>query len=538
MAQFDDLLLEIGQVGWYQVLLSFVITIGYEFNTACSMLILMFIGPDPGWTCADNSDVNASMSWNESYTTMLTPSLNTTPTLASSTPVPTISTRDVCKDCTNYKFNKDFTSIVTEWELVCDRDFISDTITSLQMAGVLVGSLFFGQLSDLFGRKKVYFLATTSLCVMGVAQAFATNWILFAACRFGSGVLIGGNIVVGHVYNIEFLGPKYRHIPLTFGLWATSSLILLAMAYFIRDWRHLLLATSVPGFTIIGAWWFVPESPRWLLSKGRFDEVTTIAKRIAKRNKKPQPNMEKFIKAYKNETPNCEPGVKHSYWDLFRTRSLAKCTLIFSLQWFCMSLIGYGAAFNMKNLPGDRFVNMSISFSSGYLIPISVFFLPRWFGRRTICVAGFLISSIAFIPSVVIYIIDKADDLWLLVIILTTIGGTAQGASWNGSILLVTETYPTAIRNIGLGFASMSARFGGILAPQMAYFGTFWAPIPFVMSAAFAFLSGIASLYLKETKNKILVDEVPDRECCLCCPLKKEDDDKMDDKEFVTVTEL
>ncbi|XP_013421095.1 organic cation transporter protein [Lingula anatina] len=528
MAQFDDLLLEVGEIGWYQIALTLIIGIGWELSAAWTMMIMIFIGTDPGWICADNTTIGNDSS------TIATPSLHYTDSPLSNLSAPTVKKPDACDVCSSYEFSKEFTSIVTEWELVCEHGFISDTITSVQMAGVFVGSLLFGQLSDLFGRKKPHFLAIVGGSIIGVAQAFATSWVVFAVCRFCSGVFTAGTIVVGGLYGIEYLGPKYRHIPMTFGLWTSFSLLLLAFAYFIRNWRHLLLVASAPGLAVVASWWFLPESPRWLLSQGRYKEVTSIVKRIAKSNKKPEPDMGKFIKEYESQTPNAEHGVKYGYWDLFRTPTLAKQTLIFCFSWFCMSLISYGAVFNVKNLPGNKFVNMAVNFAIGYFLPIALLGLPRWFGRKTITIASFLIAAVSFIPILVIYIIGKSEELWVLIIVLTTIGTTAVGMAWQVFVLLKLETYPTAIRNIGIGFSSMFARIGGILAPQMAYFSTFWKPIPFVISGILAVACAVVTYLLKETKNKVLIDTVPDREWCLCCSRNNMDDTRNDANELVS----
>ncbi|XP_013421062.1 organic cation transporter protein [Lingula anatina] len=528
MAQFDDLLLEVGEIGWYQLAVSVIIFLGWSGFGAFSMMILMFIGIDPGWTCADRSYDNVTANWNSSYSSHLTTESSAMNSTGQDVPV---DTTDLCKECSSYDFKGEYSSIVTEWELVCNKAFISDTITSVQMAGVLVGYLLFGQLSDMYGRKKAYFVAFTCGISVGVAQAFTTSWIVFATCRFASGLFTGGTMVVGTVYGLEYLGPKYRHILTTLGFWPTFSLVLLAMAYYIHDWHHLLLATSIPGFAFIAAWWFLPESPRWLLSKGRFGEVSEIVKRIAKRNKKPQPDMAKFIMEYKIESSKVEQGVKYGFWDLFRTPTLTKQTLIFTTTWFSMSFIWYGIAFNVKNLPGNRFVNAAVNFATGYFRPILLIFLLRWFGRKTIVIACYLTAAVVFIPIVVIYTLGKSDDLWIAITVLSTIGSTAVDTAWSVSGLIINETYPTSIRNIGMGLASMCDAAGGILSPQMAYFSTFWEPIPYVLSCILALVCVLVNCFIDETKNKAMVDAVPDREWCLCFSRRKENNYKLSDKE-------
>ncbi|CAA9996793.1 unnamed protein product, partial [Nesidiocoris tenuis] len=59
---------------------------------------------------------------------------------------------------------------------------------------------------------------------------------------------------------------------------------LAVIAYLVRDWRQLALATSVPFLTFFLYWWVLPESPRWLLARGRFDEAEKILKTMARVN--------------------------------------------------------------------------------------------------------------------------------------------------------------------------------------------------------------------------------------------------------------
>ena len=79
-----------------------------------------------------------------------------------------------------------------KWDLICDRESLAGTITSIQMAGVLCGAVMTGQLADLFGRRHILFIEHTILVTMWFCSAFAGTWMIYAVLRFVIGALIGG----------------------------------------------------------------------------------------------------------------------------------------------------------------------------------------------------------------------------------------------------------------------------------------------------------------------------------------------------------
>lgn len=78
-----------------------------------------------------------------------------------------------------------------QWLLVCDRKWIPGTITTIQMCGLLVGALVMGQLADIFGRRRLLYLAYSLLLAVSLGSAFANSWQLFAVFRFFIGALVG-----------------------------------------------------------------------------------------------------------------------------------------------------------------------------------------------------------------------------------------------------------------------------------------------------------------------------------------------------------
>ncbi|XP_013402755.1 uncharacterized protein LOC106168292 [Lingula anatina] len=119
MVEYEDILVEVGQIGWYQLSIVLIIETGWCLNTGMDMLLLMFVGANPGWTCPDPSAI-----YNQSVTNYSTGLVTTATTLYY---VYENSTESVLGDgvvqngcgvdnkiCPGYVFNTDYTSIVTE----------------------------------------------------------------------------------------------------------------------------------------------------------------------------------------------------------------------------------------------------------------------------------------------------------------------------------------------------------------------------------------------------------------------------------------
>lgn len=97
----------------------------------------------------------------------------------------------------------------------------------------------------------------------------------------------------------------------------------------------------------------MPESPRWLLCKGRVDEVKEILKTAARMNKMELPqNLDKILKP-----PNSEKRKNKGFTDLFRSKYLRLVSICFLCIWFTMNLVYYGLILNMNALGGNIYIN-------------------------------------------------------------------------------------------------------------------------------------------------------------------------------------
>ncbi|KAI5646030.1 sugar transporter domain-containing protein [Phthorimaea operculella] len=231
------------------------------------------------------------------------------------------------------------------------------------LVGMLTGSLLYGYISDRFGRKVAVLVAIFTQPLFGTINAFASGYWSFTVFRFLAGNALGGTYVSCYVLLMELSGKSFR--PYLCGLHeiapSLSVILLPVIAYFLRDWRHLQLATAAPWFVVIVYYWILPESPRWLITVGRKKEAIEILTYIAKKNNRPTDNIVTLVNIIDKET-KCENSDRHgSYMDLFKTPKIRKYTIVNGLMWMCCAHAYFGATQYIGRLNGNLYLNVLIT---------------------------------------------------------------------------------------------------------------------------------------------------------------------------------
>ena len=159
------------------------------------------------------------------------------------------------------------------------------------LIGAVLGALFFGRMTDKFGRKMLFMVTLGVYLVATILTAFSFNFIWFAACRFLTGTGIGGEYAAINSAIDELIPARVRgHTDLAInGTWwvgtalgAGLTTVLLNPHLLAVDlgWRLCFGMGAVLGLAIIIVRRFIPESPRWLMMHGRFDEANQIVNMI------------------------------------------------------------------------------------------------------------------------------------------------------------------------------------------------------------------------------------------------------------------
>ena len=145
---------------------------------------------------------------------------------------------------------------VFQFDLVCSHGFLAWLANAMLFCGWAIGAIVLGLVADKYGRKSVLFPSVLVVLIVTFAMAFAKAFWIVAVCRFIVGFFEAGCFLSMFVLATELVGPEKRALAGTLvWFYFTAALIILGLkAYFVRNWRTLLILSSAPWIFILAFW--------------------------------------------------------------------------------------------------------------------------------------------------------------------------------------------------------------------------------------------------------------------------------------------
>ena len=363
-------------------------------------------------------------------------------------------------------------------------------IASVGFIGMAVGASLAGLLADKIGRRQVF---AATLLVYGLAtgaSALATSVGMLLIFRFLVGLGLGGELPVASTLVSEFSPRRVRGrmVVILEAFWAVGWILAAIIGTFVvaqgeNGWRWGLAFGALPAVYAIYVRTGLPESVRFLESKGRHDEAEDIVRAF---------EAEADPAKLDTTTPEEEPPTRGGIWG----PDLRARTAAFWVVWFCVSLAYYGAFTWIPSLLVGQGFTLVRSFSFTLIITLAqlpgyaaaAWLIEVW-GRR-VTLSLFLGGSAV---SAVLYGLATAE--WHIIAAGCLLSFFNLGA-WGALYAIGPELYPTAIRATGTGAGAAFGRIGSILAPlivppalafggHIAVFGIFAAAFALACIAAF-----------------------------------------------------
>lgn len=341
-------------------------------------------------------------------------------------------------------------------------------IGAASLIGIFFGATLFGALTDRIGREKMYALDLTVLVVACIGCVFVQEAWQLIALRLIIGLAIGADYPIATSLLTEFTPSRKRGFMI--GLTGVSWSVGAATAYIVgalivgttgghQDWRIMLGTAAAMGLIVVIARRGIPESPRWLLNKGRVTDAEAVIEQIYGHKvdlttEEPEPQKSSFIDilrgGYLKRTIMCG------------TLYLAQITPQYAILTF-LPVILAGFAVSDTGSTGLIVETVIIALFAVGTIPAL-----RWvetIGRRKMTIVPFAIMAI---PLLVLWLVPEAP-VWVVVVTFCVYAFASGGPSileW----IYPNELFPTQIRATAVGAAVGISRIG-------AAAGTYLLPI-------------------------------------------------------------
>lgn len=362
-----------------------------------------------------------------------------------------------------------------EWNLTPGQ---AAWVGTSNLVGMAVGAFAWGSIADIIGRKKAFTATLLIFSLFTVFGAFSGDLVWFCIFRFIAGFGLGGCIPVDYALVGEFTPRKHRGRVLTAmdawwpigaALCGVVSAILIAA---FGDWRYLMLVMVLPALLVFWVRRSVPESPLYLVQRGRTNEAKAVIDHLIERT---SGAVLRWRLPSSAETPRLTlGGLTGQFTALWRYSwrvTLAAWGLFLSIL-----LVYYGALTWMPQILIAAGYRQSVAFLTtagmtgiGFLGVVAAALLVERVGRKWILAVSGPASAVVLVVFALSVDAPAAATAWLLIF-----GFTIQVAI---PVLYtyVSELYPTELRGSGFGWASTISRVGAGLVPLI--FGSLLWPL-------------------------------------------------------------
>jgi MFS family permease len=354
---------------------------------------------------------------------------------------------------------------------------------SMYVAGACFGALLFGRLTDMFGRKRLFMVTLGVYLAATVATAFAWTPLFFFACRFVTGMGIGGEYSAINSAIDELIPAKHRGridilINGTYWAGAAAGALLSVAALHIftpfLQWRVCFGLGFVLGLAILIVRRHVPESPRWLFIHGREQEADEVTRDIERQVM--ESTGETLERPDADDTICIRQRRSIPLWEITKAivTSYPKRTILglslFIGQAFLYNAILFGYATLLSTFYGVSTSNAPyylVAFAAGNLLgPIVLGPLFDSIGRKPMISGTYILSGVLLLITG--FLFDKHDLTAASLTVAWSVVFFFASAGVSAAYLTVSEIFPMETRALAIAiFYAVGTGIGGIIGPQL-----------------------------------------------------------------------
>ncbi len=335
----------------------------------------------------------------------------------------------------------------------------TEIAVSVVLAGALIGAAVGGYLGDRFGRRSTLLATALTFGAFGMLTGLANGFLIFFISRLLVGAAVGVSSMIAPLYIAELAPEKYRGALVTLNQIAISTGVV--VAYYVdyllagsANWRWMFMSAVLPSIVLLAGVLYLPETPRWLAARGRFEEAEAILCRVEGTEE-----VQRDLSELREVTATDRLKVKDLFQRRFRRPLIVGVVLAIIQQVTGVNTIVYYAPtiFRMVGFSSDS-VAILATFIIGFVglcFTIIAMFLLDKIGRRPLLFASLIGMALSLLH--LSYLLSRTGPAkWqVFVDIIVYLAAFDLGLGpvfW----LLISEIYPTTVRAQAMSLATVT----------------------------------------------------------------------------------
>ncbi|XP_064469214.1 solute carrier family 22 member 7-like [Ornithodoros turicata] len=365
--------------------------------------------------------------------------------------------------CREWEYEKHSKTIIMQWNLVCDREWLLALAATVYMIGALVAVPVMGVAADRYGRRTVICWAVIILQFAAFGSCFATNFAAFIFVRCIVSGCVSVTQVTLFILMFEVTSMEHRTF---YGTAAIALNILFArilmgvLSILGLDWQTVMLVFMGITTTLSGVFYFIEESPRWLITTYNFERAEQSLLWAASVNGEPLETVRKGYEEITSKLPKQAETNPAGMVVLFKSRPMLLRSSILFTFWFTVMFSYYGLSFLFEV---ERWVFV-VNILDICPLAVTTYYAMCKVGRKATFTAIFLVLGTC---SALLALTSFLEHMFVHTVLLIV---AKEAALLSGLVcfLYTAELFPTVLRSIGVCCGYAFGRLGAATASALS----------------------------------------------------------------------
>ncbi|CAJ0603940.1 unnamed protein product [Cylicocyclus nassatus] len=374
------------------------------------------------------------------------------------------------------------TTLIKEFGLSCssfvwkEAGLTAFTVGAVTMMPVLTS------MADSHGRRPLILLALTISITCHMLASIAPNYYIFIFLRFLIGAASDTYYSLAYVHSCEILPTSGRAwITVVDSIaWVLGMFWVGILSLVVKQWRMMYFACAAPGLATVAYYFFLPETPHWLIQHERYKEI------------------ENFVRIANNSCKRVDllPDEKHeSLAAVLRSLRMLELLIINGFLELMLAFYYFGLSFLSIDLSDDRFTAYMLSAFVELPGGLLVVPLMLYMGRRNICMSTMIMQGIAIIIAPL-----SQEPQWFLVAFVL-LGKLINSITYEVHPIYISEMAPTSVRSLFHSIINVPQSIGIIIAPYLRHMDFGPKYTKYLIVGILCVISGASCIFLPETRD-------------------------------------